>query len=75
MWRDIGLGDWLFDFDAPEDVRRYAPAVLAMARDPVAARERVARAQRFVRERQRATMEVLRQSLPPSGSADAHRQP
>jgi hypothetical protein len=73
MWRDIGLGDWLFDFDAPEDVRRYAPAVLAMARDPVAARERVARAQRFVRERQRATMDVLGRSLP-SGSAAGRRR-
>src|SRR5437588_1212430 len=38
MWRDIGLGDWLFDLDREEDRTRVAPAVLAMAKDPTRAK-------------------------------------
>ena len=64
MWRDIGLGDWLFDFDQEADLRRLVPAVLALAGDPAAARERVAQAQELVRQRQVATMAVVRRSLP-----------
>lgn len=63
MWRDIGLGDWLFDHDLPADAARIAPAALAMARNPDAARARAAKARGFVQERQRATMEVLRRAL------------
>lgn len=51
MWRDIGLGDWLFDLDSPEEATRVAPAVLALARDPAAARTRAAQAGQQVRER------------------------
>lgn len=64
MWRDIGLGDWLLDFDQEADLRRLVPAVLALAKDPAAARAKVAQAQAFVQQRQRATMTVLRTSLP-----------
>lgn len=63
MWRDIGLGDWLFDLDNEDDVARVAPAVLALAQDPAAARAKAARARDFVRQRQAATMAVLRQEL------------
>jgi len=59
MWRDIGLGDWLFDLDRPDDVARIAPAALAMAQDPVKAKAKVAEARRFVQHRQRATMDIL----------------
>jgi len=64
MWRDIGLGDWLVDMDQPDDVARLTATVLSLATDPAAAREKVARAAKFVEERQRVTMGVLRQSLP-----------
>jgi polysaccharide pyruvyl transferase WcaK-like protein len=63
MWRDIGLGDWLLDFDREADLRRLVPAVLALAGDPAAARDRVTRAQELVRQRQVATMAVVRKSL------------
>ncbi len=63
MWRDIGLGDWLFDFDQEADVRRYVPAVLAMVTDPEAAKRKTQEARDFVRRRQRETMGVLRESL------------
>lgn len=63
MWEDIGLGDWLFDMDKEEDRGRVAAAVLAMARDPEAARRRAREAQQFVRRRQAETMEILHEQL------------
>jgi len=63
MWRDIGLGDWLFDFDNEDDIKRVVPAVLAMAKDPGAAKAKAAKARAFVQQRQRETMAVLRKSL------------
>jgi polysaccharide pyruvyl transferase WcaK-like protein len=63
MWRDIGLGDWLFDFDQESEIARYAPAVLAMAKNPAEAKAKTAAARRFVGQRQRETMKVLRAEL------------
>jgi polysaccharide pyruvyl transferase WcaK-like protein len=63
MWRDIGLGDWLFDFDIEEEVARMPAAVLAMAKDPAAAKAKVAKAQQIVQQRQRETMAVVKKSL------------
>ena len=63
MWRDIGLGDWLFDFDNEDDIKRVVPTVLAFAKDPAGAKAKIAKARAFVQQRQRATMEVLRKSL------------
>ncbi len=40
MWEDIGLKDWLFNLDEPSDVKKIVPAVLNMARNPVAAKEK-----------------------------------
>lgn len=64
MWRDIGLGDWLFNMDSDSDVKKITPAVLGFAQDPAAARTKVAKAQEFVRRRQRETMAILEKSLP-----------
>ncbi len=61
MWKDIGLGDWLFDFDRPEDLERLEPAVLSLITDPQAAAEKVARARKFVNERQQVTMARVRE--------------
>lgn len=63
MWRDIGLGDWLFNLDEEADVARVAPTVLVLARDPIAAKAKAEKAREFVRQRQRETMAVLRQEL------------
>jgi polysaccharide pyruvyl transferase WcaK-like protein len=63
MWRDIGLGDWLFDLDNEADVKRVAPAVLELARNPAAAKAKAARARDLVRQRQRETMTILRREL------------
>ena len=59
MWKDIGLGEWLFDFDREEDVARLVPAVLEMAKNPEAARARAEKARGFVRQRQAETLAEL----------------
>jgi polysaccharide pyruvyl transferase WcaK-like protein len=52
MWRDIGLGDWLFDLDQEEELKRVVPTVLAMAKDPAAAKAKAAKAREFVEKTQ-----------------------
>jgi polysaccharide pyruvyl transferase WcaK-like protein len=63
MWKDIGLSEWFFDLDAPEDHARITPAVLAIAKDPAAAREKAAKAKAFVENRQKETIDILKRSL------------
>lgn len=63
MWKDIGLGDWLFDMDDESQVERIVPTVLSIAKDPLAAKAKAAKANEFVRQRQRAAMEELKKSL------------
>ena len=63
MWRDIGLGDWLFDFDNEEEVKRLPDAVLAMAKNPAMAKEKTAKARAFVQERQRETMAEVKRNV------------
>ncbi len=59
MWRDIGLGDWLFDMDQPDEVARIVPAVLSLVTERSKALEKVATARKFVRQRQQRMTEVL----------------
>ena len=63
MWRDIGLGEWLFDLDADDDLKRIVPAVLALAQEPAAARVKATNARGVVRRRQLETMQQLKQEL------------
>lgn len=63
MWTDIGLGDWLFDFDKKADHAKLTPAVLSLVRDPAAAREKTASARETVARRQLETMAALRAPL------------
>jgi polysaccharide pyruvyl transferase WcaK-like protein len=62
MWRDIGLGDWLFDFDREEEIGKLAPAVLAMLQDTKSTAAKVSQAQELVRQRQAATMAIVKRS-------------
>lgn len=64
MWRDIGLSDWLFDFDREDEVNKLIPAVLAIARDRAAAKAKADRARAFVMRAFAASMDVVQQSLP-----------
>jgi polysaccharide pyruvyl transferase WcaK-like protein len=63
MWRDIGLGDWLFDLDDEADVRRVPAAVLDVARRPVESRQRATAARRMIETRQQAAMQVIAATL------------
>jgi len=63
MWEDIGLGDWLFDLDDEEQVAKIASTVLALAKDPDAAKAKAVKAKAFVEKRQRETMAVLAAKL------------
>ncbi len=63
MWRDIGLTDWLFDFDNDAEVKAMPEAVLAMAKDPPAAKAKAAKARAFVEGRQQETLRVLASNL------------
>lgn len=63
MWRDIGLDDWLFDFDVAADRERLVPTVMKMAQDPAAARTKAAAARVIVERRQRETMGQLSDEL------------
>lgn len=69
MWRDIGLGDWLFDLDREDDVARVPGAVLAIADAPAAAKVRAAKARDFVRRRSVETMAVVRREVLAAHSA------
>lgn len=63
MWRDIGLGEWLFNLDEEAEIPGIVPAVLALAKDPAGAKVKAAKARAFVRERQRMMCDVLRKNL------------
>ena len=63
MWRTIGLGDWLFDLDVESEKKKVAPAVLALAQDPSAARAKAEKARAIVERYQRDTMAVLARQL------------
>lgn len=59
MWEDIGLGDWLFDLDNPSDVDGIVPAVMKLAQDPEAAKEKAEDARKRVAAFQAETMQIL----------------
>ena len=63
MWRDIGLPEWLFNLDEASEISGIVPAVLALAKDPVAAKAKAMNAKAFVMQRQRDTLQTLAQSL------------
>ena len=63
MWKTIGLDSWLFDFDNEEDVKRYVPTVLEMAKNPEESKRITEKARKFVNQRQKETMEVVRNTM------------
>jgi hypothetical protein len=63
MWKDIGLGEWLFDLDDEAQLAGIVSAVLAMAKDRAAALAKVGQAQRIVQARQTSALAALRKAL------------
>ncbi len=63
MWRDIGLGDWLFDLDIESEAAAIPAAVVAMAGDFAAAKKHAESARQFVHKRQQQTMQIVNNEL------------
>lgn len=63
MWKDIGLSDWLFDMDVTSQVDKLVPTVLAIAKNPKAAKAKALKAKAFVQQRQKETMQIVFKSL------------
>jgi len=63
MWEDIGLGDWLFDMDRPEQVSHLGSTVLKIAQNPKWARQRVLEANEKVKNRQKSMCQTLNKHL------------
>jgi len=63
MWKDIGLGDWLFDMDEPTEVAKLVPTVLAIAKNPKAAKEKALKARAYVQKRQKETMQIVLKTM------------
>lgn len=58
MWEDVGLEDWYFEIEAVTGAQ-IAERLLAIHRDPVAARVRVQGVMARVRARQRRSLQIL----------------
>lgn len=63
MWRDIGLGDWLFDMDIPEEVENIVSTILSIAKDPVSAKRKALQAREYVEKRQYETTAIIADHL------------
>ena len=63
MWNDIGLNYWLFNFDKKEDVKKYLPAVLEIAKNPEKAKIKAKKAHVRAGKFQLAMIEALKKSL------------
>lgn len=64
MWRDIGLGEWLFNMDEESEIPGILPAVLAMAKDPAAAKAKAMKAKERVQKLQAESMATVMKCLP-----------
>jgi len=62
MWRDVGLGDWLFEIETATGVE-ITERLMSIPRDPERSRATVAKAQAFTAERGRAMMQALSSNL------------
>jgi hypothetical protein len=63
MWRDIGLAEWLFNLDVEEEIPNIVPTVLAMAKDPAAAKAKAIKARDLVQKKQKDSMMAVRQQV------------
>jgi hypothetical protein len=63
MWRDIELGEWLFNLDEATEISGIVPVVLAVAKDPAAVAAKAMKAKSLVLQRQYETMQTLANSL------------
>lgn len=63
MWNAIGRQDWLFDFDQPAQLAQLSETVVSLVKDPLAAKEKAATAQKLVAAKQQAMVEQLKTTV------------
>ena len=63
MWQDIGLGDWLFDMDKPEQTAKYASTVLSLVTDREKTMVKTLKAKKVVELLQAGGMKVVKSHL------------
>lgn len=63
MWRDIGLEDWLFTMDDEARVAKIPETILAMAKNPAAAKTKAEAARKIVVAKQDEQFANLKKSL------------
>ena len=67
MWKDIGLGEWLFDFDNEDDIQRFVPTVLSMAIHTVDAKAKATKAKDHVTKTMKESMKIIEKKSRPMG--------
>ncbi len=65
MWQDIGLKEWLFNFDQEEDISRFVPTVLAMATHTKAAKAKAVKARKLTASLHKIAMKEVEQASRP----------
>lgn len=63
MWKDIGLDEWLFDLDKPDEMDLLAPTVLDMVQQTEKSREKVEKAKQYIHNCNIRMAEVLRRQF------------
>jgi len=63
MWRDIGREEWLFTMDDEERIKLIPETVLALAKDPAAAKAKAEKARQVVLEKQVEQFATLKKAL------------
>ncbi|CAN5466824.1 polysaccharide pyruvyl transferase family protein [soil metagenome] len=63
MWKDVGLEEWLFDMDDEDRVKKIPETVLAIAKDPAAAKANAEMARKIVAKKQDEQFANLKKSL------------
>jgi hypothetical protein len=63
MWRDIGREEWLFTMDDEARIKQIPETVLALAKDPAAAKAKVEKARQVVLEKQVEQFSTLKKAL------------
>ena len=63
MWRDIGLEDWLFTMDDETQVAKIPATILALAKNPAAAKAKAEAARKIVVHKQDEQFAHLKKSL------------
>ena len=63
MWYNIGLKDWFFDSDKPNQMDMLTSTVLSLAKNPEAAHQKTIKAKELVEKRQAETMAILKKCL------------